>query len=64
MNKSNLAKTCFDIVDVIHEHHVYGAESIINSVVYAAKDEQYLDMPAIIKLVIHAFEMRDKEVES
>lgn len=55
---SNLAKTCRDVKDVIREHRVYGAESVIRSIVNVNEDP-YLTREEMIKIVNDAFDDRD-----
>lgn len=52
---SNLAKTCRDVEDVIREHKVSGADSIIRSIVRAA-DDPYLTEDELIKIVQDAYD--------
>ena len=43
-----------EIRDIIQEHHVVGAEAIINALVRATKNERYLQIEDLIRLMIRA----------
>ena len=51
-----IAGTDREVRVLIKQHHIYGAETIINALVRAAVTEPHLTKDAIIKMVEHAFE--------
>ena len=51
-----IAGTDREVRVLIKQHHIYGAETIINALVRAAQTEPYLTKDAIIKMVDRAFE--------
>ena len=57
-----IAETSNSIKSVISQHHVYGAEVILNSLAYACKNEPYLDRDNLLTLLDRAI-TRAQEVE-
>lgn len=57
-----IAETSNSIKSVISQHHVYGAEVILNSLAYACKDEAYLGRDQLLTLLDRAI-TRAQEVE-
>lgn len=51
-----IAQTEKEIKGLVKEHHIYGAETIINALVRSSKDISYLDEETIVKMVKSAFE--------
>ena len=49
------------IKEIIDSHHVYGAECIINALVYACKDHDYLNEDDLVVMVKNAFNRRNEE---
>lgn len=50
-----IAGTQKEITNLISEHHVYGLETIINSIVYAVDGEEYINEEYIKQLVHQAY---------
>lgn len=51
-----IAATDREIKGLIDDHHVYGAETVINALVRASANQPYLNEEAMIILVKNAFE--------
>ena len=45
--------------DLIKEHHVYGAETVVNALVRATTDELYLGEDVLIRLIHKAYEREE-----
>ena len=50
-----------EIGALISQHHVYGAECVINALVRASKKESYLGQAAIVRMVGQAFKREEGE---
>jgi len=60
-----IAQTDREIKALINEHHTYGAETIINALARASKDEKFLGEDEVIVLVKSAFKrMREEESDT
>ena len=57
-----IAETDRTIKELIKEHHVYGAEAVINALVRASQDEPYLDEGVYILMIQNAYK-HIKEVD-
>lgn len=44
-----------EVKGVIREHHIYGAECLINELVRAAQEEPYLTKEAMFRMIESAF---------
>lgn len=61
-----IAGTQKEITKLIGEHHVYGLETIINSIVYAVDGEEHINEEYIKQLIHQAYAhkaMYDKKYE-
>lgn len=56
-----ISNTAISIKMLINDHHVYGAECILNSLAYACKDDKYLDRAALHKLLDRAIDRAEEE---
>lgn len=45
-----------ELNEIVSNHHVYGAECIINSLVRACIDENYLDFDDLCRMLRHSYE--------
>jgi len=54
-----IAETGKQIDELIQEHHVYGAETVINGLVRASLKEHYLDEESIIRMIHNAFKREE-----
>lgn len=54
-----IAETSNSIKSVISQHHVYGAEVIMNSIAYACYNEPYLGREQLHELLDRALEKVD-----
>lgn len=50
-----------EIKPIIDDHHVYGAECIINALVRACDGKQYLDEDELHKLLSDAFKRKKED---
>ena len=50
-----IAGTDREVRVLIKQHHIYGAETIINALVRAAQTEPHLTRDEIVSMVDHAF---------
>ena len=55
-----IASSHKEMKEIIDKHSVYGAEALINSLVYASRDNKYLTEDEMHKLVSYAFKMRER----
>ena len=46
---------------LIKDHHVYGAECILNALAYACKDEKYLDRADLHRLLDRAIDRAEED---
>ena len=58
---TTIAKTHNSIKSNISQHHVYGAEVILNSLAYACKDEPYLGRDQLLTLLDRAITRAQEE---
>lgn len=56
-----IAATDNEVKKLIDEHHVYGAEVVINALVRASKGEPYLNETALVQLIHSAFRREEEE---
>lgn len=56
-----IAGTDKAVRDLIKEHHVYGAETVVNALVRATIDEPYMGEDMLIRLVHKAYEREEEE---
>ncbi len=54
-----IAGTDRAVRELIKEHHVYGAETVINALVRATTDELYLGEDVLIRLIHKAYEREE-----
>ena len=57
---ASLNATCNAVEEVVEQHHVYGAESIIRAIVWAG-DGPYLDEAELISIVHDAYKARERD---
>ena len=50
-----------DMKEVIDNQSVYGVESLLNSLVYATKDNKWINREYMHKLLDHAYDMLEDE---
>ena len=46
-----------EINEIIREHHVYGAQAVINALLYACDGEPYLTRKDVLKLINEGYTM-------
>lgn len=56
-----IASSDKEIGELIKQMHIYGAETVINALARAAKNEPYLDKAAVIRLVNNAWDQIEDE---
>ena len=56
-----IAATDREVRNLIREHHIVGAEAVVNALARATKEEKYLDREAIIRMLDHELEWLERE---
>lgn len=59
-----VASSSKEVKELIQNHHVYGAEAIINAVVFGSVGEAYIDKDVLKRMIDNAYDRLKWEVEA
>ena len=57
-----IASSSREVKELIQNHHVYGAEAVINAVVFGSIGEAYIDKEVLKRMIDKAYERLNCEV--